>query len=177
VAALVADVKNMIAPEDADSESAPETEVVVALADEDKVQQAIRDAEGKALVVNIWATWCLPCIAEMPELASFYTDMDSERVAFLSLSADQAYTLEDTVQPFAKERKLPFPVYVMDFTDPDPVLLAKMLGVSETKWDGALPATFVLDQDRKLVRHWFEEVKPGELQATVESLDAGDQEP
>lgn len=96
--------------------------------------------------------------------------MDRERVAFLSLSADQAFTLEDTVLPFAKEHELPFPVHVMDFVDPDPALLAETLGVSETGWDGALPATFVLDRDGKLVKHWFEEVKSGELEAAVEPL-------
>ena len=155
----------------------PETETIVALANEEQVQQLLHHADGKVLVINIWATWCLPCIAEMPVLSGFYQGMDPERVAFLSLSADQAFTLEDTIQPFAKDHELPFPVHVMDFDDPDPVLLAQMLGVSETGWDGALPATFVLDPNHKLVQHWFEELKPGELEAAVNSVASENTEP
>jgi thiol-disulfide isomerase/thioredoxin len=161
------------APESNDAEVNPETisevSVDVSHADEARMAELLRDAEGKILVVNVWATWCLPCIAEMPVLSTFYKEMDTETTAFLSLSADGSFALEETVIPFAKARTLPFPVFVLDFKDPDPLILASMLGVSETGWDGVLPATFLFDRERKLARHWFEEVKPGELEAAIKT--------
>jgi thiol-disulfide isomerase/thioredoxin len=157
-----------------DSDS--EVSVDVSHADEARIEELLRDAEGKILIVNIWATWCLPCIAEMPVLSKVYKEMNTETTAFLSLSADGSFALEDTVIPFAKARSLPFPVHVLDFKDPDPLILADMLGVSETGWDGVLPATFLFDWERTLAQHWFEELKPGELEAAIKPLADEDSE-
>lgn len=135
--------------------------------DKPKMEAVLRDAEGKVRVVNIWATWCLPCVAEMPHLVAFYNNMDPESTAFLSISADGPRFIDDSVVPFVTEHSLPFPVYALEFDDPDPLILAGMLGVQETGWDGALPATFVIGRDGTLVKHWFEEIKPEDLKAAV----------
>lgn len=145
-----------------DSETGSVTRV-----DKTKTEALVKETDGKVLVVNVWATWCLPCIAEMPHLVSFYKDMDAETTAFLSLSADGPRFIDEAVVPFVAEHKLPFPVYALDFDDPDPLILAAILGVEETGWDGALPATFLIDRDGMLVKHWFEEIKPGALEAAV----------
>ncbi len=142
----------------------------VSLTNEKQLQQILDTARGKILVVNVWATWCLPCIKELPVFAKFYEGMDRDRVVFLSLSADMVYSLDDTVKPFVKEHTLPFPVHVLDFKDPDPVKLAAMIGASESGFDGTLPLTVVLDPDGKLVKYWMEEVTPGELEAAVTRL-------
>ncbi|MCC6488091.1 MAG: redoxin domain-containing protein [Candidatus Hydrogenedentes bacterium] len=140
----------------------------VSVADEQALRGILAQTNGKVLVVNLWATYCLPCIAEMPIFTEFYRARDPEAVAFLSLSADAEYSIEEAVKPFMKDHALPFPVQVISAVDPK--VLKQLIGAETTSWDGELPATFILDRDRKLVKHWLEEVKPGELEETIKPL-------
>ena len=140
----------------------------VSLANEQALRAALAETQGKVLVVNLWATYCLPCIAEMPLLAEFYRTRDPEAVAFVSLSADAEYSVEEAVKPFVKDRAIPFPVHVL--SEVDPKVLKELIGAASTTWDGELPATFVLDRNRNLTKHWLEEVKPGELEEAIKPL-------
>lgn len=63
---------------------------------------------GKVVFLNVWATWCQPCIAEMPALAALYKQVGSNpRLAFLSVAKDDSPTLHR----FLAKEKLPFPVH------------------------------------------------------------------
>ncbi|MFA6243323.1 MAG: TlpA disulfide reductase family protein [Candidatus Hydrogenedentales bacterium] len=140
----------------------------VELANEARVRELLAATKGKPLVVNVWATWCMPCVAELPELAKFHEGREKLGAGFLSLSADLSYEVEQTVKLFMRDKKVPFPVYVLDSLPPD--VLAKMLNVEESKWDGPLPATFLLDKDGVMKQFWFEEVTSEELTKAVASL-------
>lgn len=62
---------------------------------------------GDVLVVNVWATWCAPCRAEMPGLAALARDLGPSGVRVVGLSVDDGAT---TVQAFLDRRPLPYPV-------------------------------------------------------------------
>jgi len=65
-----------------------------------------KQAEGKVVIVNFWATWCVPCIAEMPSLQALYDDY-GDKVDFLLITSDA----NDKVVPFLKERNFTLPIY------------------------------------------------------------------
>jgi len=68
-----------------------------------------RDFRGKALLVNVWASWCTPCRRELPQLGRLYASLDRGRVEFLAISDD---TDEASARSFADSLGLPFPLFL-----------------------------------------------------------------
>jgi thiol-disulfide isomerase/thioredoxin len=81
---------------------------------QDMEGKALRSTElaGRVVVVDFWATWCAPCIKELPALAALHERLrDRKDVALLSFNVtDEAKTLE----AFVKEKRIGFPVYRAD---------------------------------------------------------------
>jgi thiol-disulfide isomerase/thioredoxin len=94
---------------------------------------------GKVLILNYWATWCAPCVAEMPSLERLHASTSDLSVGFACLTREKP----DLVRLFVEERGLALPVYV--FKGDPPACFRS----------SAIPATFVLDQaGRIVVRHY-----------------------
>ncbi|MCC6142361.1 MAG: redoxin domain-containing protein [Candidatus Hydrogenedentes bacterium] len=118
---------------------------------------ALRSGAGnKPLVVNLWATWCIPCREEMPAFARYFETYGDEDVVFLSLASDE----QEAAAQFKAEQKLPFPVYVIG-EDVELDDVSEALGV---EIDGVLPTTVFFNFGSS------PEVHEGKL--TFEQLDA-----
>jgi thiol-disulfide isomerase/thioredoxin len=94
------------------------------------------DWKGKVVLVNFWATWCPPCLAEIPDLIALQNKY-RDRLVVVGVSEDEIS--HDLIKRFAEERKINYPIVM---TNPD--LQARFTGVI------ALPTTFVLDPDGKI---------------------------
>lgn len=92
---------------------------------------------GKVVFINIWATWCPPCIAEMPGIERLYQQLDPEKFAFVMLSVDQGGRRQ--VAPFIERKGYTFPVYLP--AGPPP---AELEGNS-------IPMTVILDKTGQVV--------------------------
>lgn len=104
-------------------------------------------AQAKVRVLNLWATWCAPCVAEMPDLRAIDEAFGAE-VAIVGVSLDDMIpdTKPEKVTSFLDKYKIAFPnVYYTGNVD----ALAKLLDI-----DGELPVTIVYDRKGKeLWRH------------------------
>jgi len=69
---------------------------------------SLADYKGKVVLLNIWATWCAPCVAEMPSMEKLYQELKDEDFVLLAVSVDETGT--EAVAPFMKKHKLGFPV-------------------------------------------------------------------
>lgn len=96
------------------------------------------DLRGKVVIVNFWATWCPPCRAEIPDLIKLQNKY-RDQVVILGISEDEGPVGE--VEAFVAEQKMNYPVALTT-----PALRKIFRGVT------ALPTTFVLDRDGKIVQ-------------------------
>lgn len=93
--------------------------------------------KGKVVFLNIWATWCPPCIAEMPNIHSLYKKMDPNKVAFVMLSVDEGGI--DKVKKFVDKKNYTFPVYMPASQFP------------QEFYSNAIPTTFIISPEGKIV--------------------------
>jgi thiol-disulfide isomerase/thioredoxin len=116
-------------------------------ADADAVLAEVRKPGASAVLVNVWATWCLPCREEFPDLMRVAKELSERGVRLVLVSADLPDAEADAVQ-FLTEQGVDFPTLIKSGKD-DPFVNG--LG---REWTGALPASFVYDARGKLVRFW-----------------------
>ena len=93
----------------------------------------LADFQQQVVFVNRWATWCAPCVVEMPHIETLASRFDGEDVAFVIVSDED----QDTVAPFVDEQGWSLPIYTADNAPPP-------------FESDVLPATFVLDEARRV---------------------------
>jgi peroxiredoxin len=71
---------------------------------------SLADFRGKVVLLNIWATWCLPCVEEMPSMEKLHREMQGEDFSILAVSIDNAGA--EVVIPFVEKHDLSFTVLV-----------------------------------------------------------------
>ncbi|HET8865310.1 MAG TPA: TlpA disulfide reductase family protein [Gracilimonas sp.] len=74
----------------------------------DGERTSLSEFEGKTIFMNLWATWCPPCIAEMPNIQRLYDDIDNENIVFVMASLDED---PQKARDFIARKGFTFPVY------------------------------------------------------------------
>jgi len=109
---------------------------------------AIRNANaGKVLLVNLWASWCKPCVEEFPHLVKLYNDYKVENFELILISLDFKEEIDSKVIPFLKKNNIDFPTYYIDAKNN----VEDIINYFDKKWEGAIPATFIYDRNNKMV--------------------------
>ncbi len=132
--------------------------------DEAGYAKLVAGAKGKVLLVNFWATYCVPCRKEMPQLVAMEVKLRAQGFQFVTISADEPEQVKDAAA-FLDKVKVPAPVFLRKAKDDD-----KFVAAIDGKWSGALPATFLYDKTGKKVKAFFGEVKMSELEAAIKKL-------
>jgi len=108
----------------------------------------VKSSGGKTTVVNIWATWCQPCVEEFPHLIELYKKYSDKGLQLVLVSAD-AEEDRGRVMDFLSEQGVDFATYIKSEPDNEFVMA---LG---QEWTGALPATFIYDAKGDLKKFWM----------------------
>ncbi len=94
-----------------------------------------RDLKGKVVFMNFWASWCAPCVAEMPNIQNLYNSYkDRDDIVFVMISLDRD---PEKARKFIKRKDFNFPVFTPDYTSGIP-------GIYESP---SIPTTFVLNKN------------------------------
>jgi thiol-disulfide isomerase/thioredoxin len=107
------------------------------LVDMEGVKHCSNDLKDGVTLLNFWATWCPPCVAEMPSLERLHRELRNDGLRVVTINVDNE---RDVVEKFARDNALTLPILL----DPNGAT-ARQFGTT------AFPETFFLDRDGKLV--------------------------
>jgi thiol-disulfide isomerase/thioredoxin len=116
-----------------------------------ELEKILNNHEDKLYVVNFWATWCAPCVSELPAFEKVAKNYSPDKVRFLLISLDFPSQIEKQLIPFLKKNKITLDVGVMMETDAN-LWIDKV----DPSWQGNIPSTLVLN-NQKNIRHFQSE--------------------
>lgn len=117
----------------------------------------------RPLLVNFWATWCVPCREEFPDLVKIDNEFRKRGLDFFTVSLDDREEVATTVPAFLGEMKaVQIPAYLLNAPEP-----ADVINVIDKAWSGALPATFLFDRQGQVVFKHTGRINAAELSAAI----------
>lgn len=125
------------------------------------IRELLKNNSANLRLINIWATWCVPCVAEFPEfiiLAQTFSQRDFE---FVSISADDVER-KDKVQQFLEKKHSAGKNYLFTGTDK-----YQLIEAVDPKWQGALPYTVLVEPGGKIVYAQQGEIDPVALRKLI----------
>lgn len=133
--------------------------------DADQFKAALDTRKGQIVLVNFWATWCRPCLKELPELTALASGYRERGVRLVAVSLDEPNDLAGIVKPFLKDK---FPeLDTLTRATPD---MDGLVSVLDQAWNEVLPTSYVLDRTGR-VRTKIQGGRPiAEFEAAVEKL-------
>jgi len=132
-----------------------------------ELEQRFTKGKDTTYVLNFWATWCVPCVKELPHFENLKSEYFKKPIKVILVSMDFKSKLNSNVIPFVKKHKLKSEVYIIN----EPNQQAFITNVDK-KWSGALPATLMVINNR---RTFFEKEFTGtELEDLVKDIIHGD---
>lgn len=116
-----------------------------------ELEPLLNKKNDSVYVVNFWATWCKPCIKEMPSFEKINAEYKTKKVNVILVSLDFPEHLEKQLIPFVEKRKINSEVVLLD----DPDANSWIPKVSDN-WSGAIPATIIYsNSERKFYERSF----------------------
>jgi thiol-disulfide isomerase/thioredoxin len=131
----------------------------------EEMQHLLKRNGHRPLLVNFWATWCDPCREEFPDLVKIDNDYKDRGLDFIAITLDDLADVNTEVPKFLGKMKAAMPVYLLNVPDPDPAIHSV-----DPSWTGALPATFLYNNQGEVFYKQLGRIKPAELRAAIEKL-------
>jgi len=131
--------------------------------DEVSIKQILKP-KGRPLLVNFWATWCIPCREEFPDLVEIYEKYKG-KIDFIVISLDDPAEINRDVPKFLGEMRATMPAYLLYTTDENTVIAS----ISED-WEGGLPFTILYDNGGGVAHTKQGKIKPDIVTAKIDGL-------
>ena len=132
--------------------------------DEQDYAQLVASHRGKILLVDFWASWCVPCREELPQLAALASRLPAGSFQLATIATDDS---EETAEALhlLQQSRIEGPVFLKTSEDDD-----RFINAVDPAWSGALPALFLYDSSGRRVRSFTGEVQIPEVEAAIRKL-------
>lgn len=110
----------------------------------DQLNERIKNGKDSTYVVNFWATWCAPCIKELPHFEKLNAEHKAEKLAVLLVSVDFKSKLKSAVIPFVKRKNMKSEVFLLNESSPQ-----EYIDRIDKSWSGSIPATLFIKGDKR----------------------------
>ncbi|MCB0525491.1 MAG: TlpA disulfide reductase family protein [Saprospiraceae bacterium] len=112
--------------------------------DREQITRWKNSESDTVFVINFWATWCGPCVKELPAFEKLQEEYADKQVQVILVNNDFKKQFESRVIPFVQERNLKSRVVFMNESNPN-----KWIDLVSEEWSGALPATIIISGKKK----------------------------
>jgi thiol-disulfide isomerase/thioredoxin len=112
----------------------------------DALQKIITSNNDTTYVINFWATWCKPCVHELPGFVKIDSMYKNEKVKVLLVSLDFVKDTKTRLEPFLKQKKIATTVWLLN--EPD---YNSWIDKVDPEWGGSLPTTFIYKNHKHLL--------------------------
>lgn len=116
-------------------------------------------------VVNFWATWCAPCVKELPHFETLYQNTQNQKVKIILVSLDFKKQIDTKLKSFIKKKN--YSSQIVALTDKD---YNNWLSKVDENWSGSIPATLLIKGNKKIFKE-EEFASAKELQEFVDSIN------
>ena len=135
--------------------------VEVNLIDANGVREIMKNNSGKLRLVNIWATWCGPCVIEMPELVNINRMYRGRAFEMVTISGDMPGKKDDVLK-FLKDKQVSCTNYL--FNSEDKTELAEAL---DKDWEGGIPYTVIIKPGGEIIYRHSGAIDPLEVKKVI----------
>jgi thiol-disulfide isomerase/thioredoxin len=135
----------------------------IRVADIKTVLAAAKQPGARAVLVNVWASWCDPCREEMPDLVRFYRDNKARGLRLVLVSAD-AKKDKAAATKFLASAGVDFPSWLKTGDD------MAFINAIDPQWEGTIPATVLYDGQGKQLHFWSGKVTYESLKAKLAAV-------
>lgn len=106
----------------------------------------LQQERGKIVVLNLWATWCVPCLREVPDLLALEAEMKGEGVKLIGVAVDDPSPGAREVDRFRRKYFPTFLTYARQGAEMD-----ELASVVDPAWNEVVPTTYILNRKGKVV--------------------------
>lgn len=125
----------------------------------------LQQHQGKVLVVNFWATWCVPCLREVPDLLQLQKEMAAKGVELIGVAVDDPSPGAIQVEQFRRQYFPAFVTFARAGSEMD-----ELASVIDPSWNEVVPTTYILDRRGKPVTRIQGKKSLAEFRAAVEKV-------
>ena len=106
------------------------------------LKRILENEKGHVVVLNLWATWCAPCLVEIPDLLRLEEKMSSDNVKLMGISVDEPTFSTKHIEQMRDKRFPAFHTYARDNRETD-----YLVSVVDPAWNEVVPTTYIIDRD------------------------------